>query len=199
MALLAMLHFDQAIKEAENLLSIYEAVRGGRGRRYQEVSLNRAAVVFAIAAWQTFIEEDVKSRLRRMEPDASRYGSPTDIKYLSARAEWRVVNARVLDVVQRFSSPTAENSRQVYLSVGHDPFQSWSWTVGQHSTTPAEASTRLNEWVTVRHAIAHGSNTLPEVGVLARTASGRPTLRKKNAEGCVSFVRRLAETTSKTS
>jgi hypothetical protein len=190
--------FERAIAEADHLLEFHGARRTGRGRRYNEVSLNRAAVVFAIGAWQTFVESSVDELLRRMKPSPKLYGSgATDPGFLAATAEWQVARSRVRDAVGRFNSPTAENARRLYGSVGHDPFGSWAWTKGTFVTTSADTAAKLSAWVLVRHAIAHGAQRLPDVAVLAKTADGTPTLHKKNASACVQFIRQLVDQTDR--
>jgi hypothetical protein len=67
--------------------------------------------------------------------------------------------------------------------------------------TPADAEQRIDEWLKVRHAIAHGHPTLPQVEALnaIRHSGGNPpadpTLRLVDAEQCVVFFRRLAKLT----
>jgi hypothetical protein len=60
--------------------------------------------------------------------------------------------------------------------------------------------TRLDEWLKVRHAIAHGHDELPVVAALESVrldgATSNPTIRLTDAEQCVSFTRRLVSLTS---
>ena len=72
--------------------------------------------------------------------------------------------------------------------------------VGPVTVRPDEAETKLNEWLKVRHAIAHGHESLPRVKVLqavrqAPNAANDPSLRLVDATQCLSLVRKLVEVT----
>jgi hypothetical protein len=68
-----------------------------------------------------------------------------------------------------------------------------SWRERKKDLTSANIRSRMNEWLKVRHAIAHGDE-LPAVSVLTATASGH-SLRRTNAESCVLFFSRAVEGT----
>lgn len=57
---------------------------------------------------------------------------------------------------------------------------------------PADTDRRINEWLRVRHAIAHGHAALPQVQALRavrlrRNPPDEPTLRLVDAEQCLAF------------
>lgn len=81
------------------------------------------------------------------------------------------------------------------LNVGFDPRPHWSWRSGRYAMAPDAASSRIDEWLRVRHTIAHGA-PLPPVSVIARTGSGTPTLTRDNAERCMTFFERLVAATT---
>lgn len=181
------------LEDARNLLLFHSSVRTGRGRRFREVSLNRAAVVLAIAAWQSFVESSVLHRLEALEPLADWYeAGGEDPRFKAAQADYARIRARVVSAVDRFSTPNAENVRSLFLTVGFDPYPHWDWSQSKLHITPESAVKRLNEWVKVRHAIAHGDPALPEVTVISRTSRGVPTLHKKDAQKCITLVNNLA-------
>ena len=195
MSLMTLLDFVHAVEQAENLLSIHEDIRTGPGRRYREVSLNRAAVVLAVAAWQAGVENDVDYRLGQMKPSLDGYDGQTDPKYRAALAQWRVLNAGTKNALRRYSSPTAEQTQALYLSVGYDPYPQWHWSTRGQPVTLETAITTLDAWVKVRNHIAHGNPSMPEVSVLSRTTKRKPTLRKKDAQSCIAFLQQLAKVT----
>ena len=86
-----------------------------------------------------------------------------------------------------FSTPNAENSRNLLLRVGFDPWPVWEVTDGRQKLSAAQTRARLNEWLQVRHALAHGGS-LPDVSVLDRTRSGATMLTRRCAERCNRFV-----------
>jgi hypothetical protein len=63
----AEFEFSRAMKDSENLLEAHKELRQGEGRRFREVSLNRAIVVLTVAAWQAFIQDLVIEILTTIE------------------------------------------------------------------------------------------------------------------------------------
>lgn len=65
---------------------------------------------------------------------------------------------------------------------------------------PHDVEARLDEWIRVRHAVAHGHATLPPVDALLtvrlKKSTGAPWLELQNAEQCVAFLNRLVRLTA---
>ena len=97
---------------------------------------------------------------------------------------YRVMKSTALNVRQNYSTPNAENSRNLLMTVGYDPWPAWAWPLANGSTQ--QAQTVMNQWLKVRHAIAHG-DSLHDVDVLATTRAGNKSLRRANAEECIGF------------
>jgi hypothetical protein len=200
LALFVGLKFDDAMKHCDNLVEVHQRVgSSGRGRRI-ETSVNRAVVVMAIASWQAVVQDMALFALDRSMPDQS------DPNYAFAR----LARGQVLGSVSRFSTPNGQNSRQLLQQVGFDPYPHWTWSVrGPGGQTvvlkPSQVERELNDWLQVRHAIAHG-DTIPDVQVLQavrRNTTKRqrtmaidgPTIRLVDARRCIAFIRKLAATT----
>ncbi len=189
--------FRRAIAHADNLVAVHRrAGTGARGRRVEEVSINRAVVVLTVATWQAVVQDLALACLTLSEPPA---GDP----FLPA---YKVIAGRVNVEVGAFSTPNAENSRKLLQGVGFDPRPHWTWTqrggggLGPVTLRPADVDSKLNQWLRVRHALAHGHEHLPSVDVLqvVRTATGPvtdPALRLVDAEQCLAFFRRLVRGT----
>ncbi len=100
-----------------------------------------------------------------------------------------------------FSTPNAENSRRVLIAVGFDPRPFWTWTLpGAKYWSTSAVTERLDQWLKVRHAIAHGHATLPHVGALSWVrenpgSADQPALRLPDAESCTRFITRLSHAT----
>ena len=171
----------------------------GRGRRDEEISINRAVVVLAIASWQAVVQDFTRACIDLSAPGPD---SPISTKTYS------VLAGRVLAEIAAFSTPNAENTRRLMTSAGYDPRPTWTWTqrggrgIGMVTWKPTHADQRINEWLKVRHAIAHGHETLPQVlalqAVRARPKNppADPVLRLVDAEQCLAFFRRLVRLTS---
>lgn len=192
-------NFRRATRHCDNLIAVHRGHGGpGQGRRDEEVSINRAVVVLAVASWQAVVQDYA---LACVDLSAPGPGSPL------SSATYAVLAGRVRKEVGDFATPNAENTRKLLLGAGFDPRPFWTWTQrggqarGMQTWSPADADRRINEWLQVRHAIAHGHAELPQVPALQavrlqpNNPSTNPTLRLVDAEQCLAFFRRLARLT----
>ncbi len=192
-------NFLRATRHCDNLIAIHRAHGGPQqGRRDREVSINRAVIVLAIAGWQAVVQDYA---LACVDLSAPGVGSP-----LSA-ASYAVLAGRIRKEVADFATPNAQNVRRLLLGAGFDPRPWWVWTQhggqgqGMQTWSPQDADRRIDEWLRVRHAIAHGHGVLPQVPALQavrlqpNNPPGDPPLRLVDAEQCLTFFRRLARLT----
>ncbi len=177
--------YRKSIVHAHNLVAIHKALNQGAGRRHREVSLNRAVVVVSVASWQAFNQDVTLMLIEDMRPKKDEYEKAAFFR--GAESDWRRRKAAVTEGVGRYQTPNAENTRKLLSLVGFDPWELWKWDEeSSHGNR-----TRLDEWLKVRHAIAHGG-PLPPVSVIGRKPKSRePTLRRKDAEECIEFFRQL--------
>ena len=191
-------NFDRAMNHCDNIVLVHRRNRAKEpGRRYQETSLDRGVVVLAVAAWQAAAQDMTTAILDTARPPASQ---PLD----RARFDASVGHAR--KAIGDFSTPNAANTRRLMVGAGFDPRPYWTWTAsgGRGRTRvdwmPEQADTRLDEWLKVRHAIAHGHDLLPVVNALQSVRIGKvtsnPTIRLVDAEQCASFLIRLVRLTA---
>jgi hypothetical protein len=101
------------------------------------------------------------------------------------------VEANLKQRIRRYSTPNGTNTIDLLHLVGYDVKEQWRWQHGPVAIHPAEAVKRLNAWVDVRHAIAHGDR-LPSLSVISTTNKSGPSVRLSNAESCLSFIEALA-------
>lgn len=195
----AYVSFESLLDNARSLIDIHGRLGKGRGRRHGEMALNRGAVVLAIAAWQTFVEQLARTILEILEAESGR-----DPKY-------RLIRAEVLRYIGRFNTPDSRNSVQLLASTGFNPKPYWRFAVRwpiahlrsgrvQHrlkAYDPEEACDELDAWLQVRHRIAHGGvfDRPMFQALLSGTARGMPSLQRKDAERCVAFIQQLASVT----
>lgn len=192
-------NFGRATLHCDNLITVHRGYGGtGRGRRAEEISVNRAVVVIAVASWQAVIQDYTLACLDLSVPQA---GSP-----LTATA-YSVITGPVRNAVGDFSTPNGQNTRRLMQSAGFDPWPTWTWLQhggrgrGMETWTPSDADRRIGDWLKVRHAIAHGEPTMPQVHGLEAVSEqpnnppSDPTLRLTDAERCLVFFRRLAKLT----
>lgn len=194
----AVNQFDNAITHCDNLVAVHRGHGGaGRGRRYQEVSIDRAVVVLAVAAWQAAVQDLTAALLDTARPAGP---APIDI------ARYDTLTGPARKAISDFATPNAENTQRLMISAGFDPRPLWTYTIpggrGRPRTTwtPHMVSVRLNEWLKIRHALAHGHDTLPVNQALLAVrnlgVTSSPTLRLRDAEGCIAFLNRLVRLTS---
>lgn len=152
-----------------------------------------------VAAWQAAIQDMVETLLVAGQPPA---GTGLGNYY-------NVTAGQVRNEVRKFSTPNAENTRKLMIPAGFDPRPHWTWTqmggrgVGPIVVTPQAACTRIDEWLRLRHDIAHGHAELTCVAALKAVrdnphppAGWAPTIRLVDAEQCMSFFRRLCRLTA---
>lgn len=178
----------RALGDPHQLIEIHRQLKEGTGRRTLELSLNRSVIVLSVAAWQAYIEEVARALLASL-------GTPIALTQegRTLSALWQARNEELDRSIHNYNSPNTENTVRLLASLGFNPKPHWTWGVGGGSVTPGQAGQRLNHWVKVRHAIAHGS-ALPDVPVLSKTKSGR-TVQLRDAETCLEFLQRLARHT----
>ncbi|MBT2516290.1 hypothetical protein J7E29_02480 [Streptomyces sp. ISL-90] len=190
-------NFDRALLHCDNIIEVHRGYGGGGvGRRIKETSLDRAVVVLAVAAWQAAVQDLTTAIVDTAAPTS---GGPVKL------ARYKASLGHAAKAIGDFATPNAENTRSLMRSVGFDPRPHWTYTIaggqGRQRTTwtPHMVDERLNQWLKVRHAIAHGHDELPVVDVLRSVrvdgASSNATIRLVDAQQCVSFVSRLVRLT----
>jgi hypothetical protein len=108
---------------------------------------------------------------------------------------WKLHRSTVLNRVKNYNTPNAENTRELLQLVGVDVKPYWSWECGRQLLTFQDVTTRLNGWLRVRHALAHGDAQLPNEAVLSGSKKGSGALRLEDAEECVNFFEKLGKQT----
>jgi hypothetical protein len=166
------------MRDPHNLIALHEHSTTGQGRRHRETTLNRAAVVLCVAAWQAFVEDTARAILDDL---AVPHGTPSYGPY-------KIVKALVSTSLGRFNTPNSRNSLALLNDLGFDSQPAWSFSMTRPNRqyAPATVGDEIDEWLAVRHAIAHGFDR-PEKQVLTGRANHRPSIRKTDAERCIGF------------
>lgn len=191
-------NFDRALKHCDNIIAVHRGHGGAsRGRRFQEASLNRAVIVLGVAAWQAAVQDLATAIL-----DTTRPAGPTALDI----ARHDTITGPVRKAIADFATPNAQNTRRLMVSAGFDPRPHWTYSSPggkgkpRISWVPAMVDSRLDEWLRVRHALAHGHDSLPVVqALLAVRRKGvlvDPTMQLEDAEDCIQFLNRLVRLTA---
>jgi hypothetical protein len=182
--------FKRAMTDPLNLALVHRERRPRRGPSGRAAphfaSLNRGIVVLTVAAWQAYVEALATEILDVISVPP---GEPGHRQHLNVRAD--VTNAR-----HNFSTPNAEGVRDLLMRVGFDPLPHWTWRWSTNDMTPQLAHERMNAWLRVRHAIAHGDPVLPEVDVLRGDPKGKRALSLERANACMKFFTWVADETT---
>ena len=163
------MHLDQLLDDARELDAIHSQLRTGNpGRQFGLASLNRAAVVISVSAWESYVEELMRECLQALCPPVPPMGN------------WPALNAFILGEVGRFNTPNAGNvANMINRCLGLiDVRISWVWK----NCTAAQAENLLDEALGHRHEIAHGVNP-------------RPVIHNAYSRWLPGFIRRLANRT----
>jgi len=162
-------HLDELLKDAEELDDAHTRLRTGNpGRQFGLASLNRAAVVLCVSAWESYIEELIRESLLVMRPTTGAMGV------------WSTHFASMSGHLGRFNTPNAENVRTLlHDALGlQDVRNSWAW----RNCTSQQAIQRLGAAMRQRHEIAHGVNP-------------RPVVHNHYSSQLPDFIRRLGRAT----
>ncbi len=141
-------HLEQLLLDADELDDAHGELRtGSAGRQYGLASLNRAAVVMSVSAWESYVEELMRESVQALRPPVPALGA------------WPALNAYAMGLLGNFNTPNAVNvERLIRNCLGLADVQlSWTW----QNCTSAQAVARLTEAMTYRHRIAHGVNPRP--------------------------------------
>ena len=160
------IHLRQLLLDALELDDAHSQLRtGGPGRQYGLASLNRAAVITSVSAWESYVEELMRESVQSLRPPAAPLGT------------WPALNAYVMGILGNFNTPNQNNVERLIRNCLGLPnvHHHWAW----QNCTPAQAVQRLSDAMTLRHQIAHGVNP-------------RPTVHHHYSSLLPDFIRRLA-------
>ncbi len=143
-------HLLKLLEDAEELEDAHSKLKTGNvGRQHGLGSVNRAAVIMCVSAWEAYVEELVRESLEAIRPAGPAMGV------------WPSLNATVRGQLGRFNTPNAEQVRLLFSdSIGlSDVRLAWNW----RNCPSQRAMERLGEVMTLRHQIAHGVNPRPTI------------------------------------
>lgn len=169
--------FQAAVADVNHLMEFHEEVGGtGAGKReYRLQSLNKSAIVLLCASWESYVEDvivecadaaileaDHPSKLPKATQQllaALIEREKHELAALSLAGDgWREkAREAILIEVRALNTPKPKQVDGLFATtLGiEDVSSSWSW----HRNRSGEPVERLNEFVTLRGAVAHGGVT----------------------------------------
>ena len=148
--------FLKQLEAVDQLIAIHGKMQAGKGRRHQQDALHKAGVVMTVAAWQAYIEKIVPEALSVIEADlADPAAVPPAPNW--ARHSFSLRRAAIEIQLKKFNTPNVANVRDLLDgSFGFKPWPYWVWHKGPRQWDEKKTRKRTEDWVTVRHTIAHG-------------------------------------------
>lgn len=189
--------FTQLIGYVDQLIHIHGRLQAGPGRRHEQDALHRAGVVMTVAAWESYIERLVMEGLGAIEHNAgvAAGAAPAAPVPAWARHAFALRRAEIANSVKRFNTPKDSSVRDLLLeSLEFNPWPHWNWHAGPRQWAEADMRRRVNEWMDVRHSVAHGF-ALPTNIQWIQDAHHRPRLTLGLLNECRAFFTHLAEQT----
>ena len=110
-----------------------------------------------VAAWQAYIEKIVSETLDVVQADIADPGAvPPAPNWASHSFQLR--RSAIERQVKQFNTPNAVNVRDLLdEAFGFLPWPHWTWQQGPRQWNDSTTRKRTDDWVKIRHTIAHGS------------------------------------------
>ncbi len=170
---LAAIAFQEAIKDAEELLRHFDRVNAKPPPPPNAEVLKRAGLIMALTAWETFVEDRAKEALDHRL--AAIKGSPVAA----------FVERKFTEEIKRLNNPTSEKTRKLFLDyIGVDVPTAWSWP----GVNQAKAQQLLDDLLSKRGTAAHRSDA-------TGPATQGHLVKRDDLEKAIKFLRLLVEKT----
>ena len=194
MASQALKDFETLMISVDDLIGIHGRVQTGKGRRHGQEALHKAGVVLTIAAWQSYIEKLCIEALAAIETNFTN-PPPSHAVPSWAKSSFYFRKPAVLQSVGSLNTPNTQNViRLLDYSFGCNPKADWVWNAPNRKWTSAQFCDRTDEWLRIRHTVAHG-NELPPNLPWIKNASGKPRLKLSLLEECKRHFDKMANLT----
>jgi RiboL-PSP-HEPN len=162
--------FELGIADAEDLLGCFDLLNSGEGRAPE--ALKRAALVMALTAWETYVEDRVKEHLSR------------SLLLLKDSHVGDYIFKKFDETIKGFHTPSGRKTQKLFLDfTGVDVTKNWVWNnvVDHH-----EVCKKLDSWIKVRGEAVHRS---------ALDKQGGHLVARKEMDKCINFLRELVRAT----
>ena len=187
--------FETLLGSVDQLIEIHSRLQVGAGRRHRQDALHRSGVVLTVAAWQAYVEKVSVDALNWIESQIAGPlpGAPPPPHW--ARASFAFRKPAVRKAIGDLNTPNTQNVRRLFeSSFGFDPRSCWVWQVSTRDWNAAAYSTRTDDWLRIRHTIAHGFD-LPDNMPWIKNSTGQARLTLGLLEECKKHFHRKARLT----
>jgi hypothetical protein len=169
----AKLAFDYSIKDAEELLALFDAINANPPPANAEV-LKRAGLVMALTAWETYVEDRITEAMNiRLGAVAGSYVGD-------------FIHKKLHQDLKQFHNPSSDKTKRLFLEyVGIDVTLGWTWA----NTDPERARKSLNDWISKRGDAVHRSKPINNGAPQAHL------IRRDDLEKVIRFIKELVKAT----
>lgn len=183
----ALTGFANLIAWVDQLANIHSKLGQNPGRRHNQEALYRAGVVMTMAAWESYVEDLLIEGFTAISP-------PTGAAS-GALSTWKLAQISAISAAKKFNTPNAKNVTELFQQhLGIDVASSWAVTASKKTYTSSDSQTRLNNWLDIRHKIAHGG-ALPTNLAWIKSPTGTPRLTLALMNDARHFTHELAKAT----
>ncbi|WP_147307419.1 HEPN domain-containing protein [Mesorhizobium denitrificans] len=146
--------YETLIGWVDQIFGIHGQLQQGRGRRHEQEALHRASVVLTVAAWESYVEKILQEALNAISVS---YQNTTPSAPQWSIHAFEMRRAQLNSEINKFNTPNSENVRRLFNdSLGFDPWPAWQWRQGRRNWASSAVRERINNWLNIRHSIAHG-------------------------------------------
>jgi hypothetical protein len=104
-----------------------------------------------VAAWESYVEGLLKESFKALQPNAG--------ASVGERSTWALANTAAHLATKKFNTPNAKNVADLFEEhLGIAVMAAWSVNTKTATYTSDQSKTRINQWLDIRHKIAHGGS-----------------------------------------
>lgn len=191
----SLAQFKDQVAFVEQLIAIHGKLQSGQGRRHEQEAIHRAGVVMMVAAWQSYVEKLIMEGVSSLELNAGLMATTTPPVPAWARHAFALRRAEIAIDVKKFNTPNDTGVRDLLMrGLEFNPWPIWCWHAGPRQWESKEIRDNLNNWVLIRHSVAHGF-PLPASIAWLKDSHGRARLTLSLLKECKRFFEHLVAQT----
>ncbi|MGY0564498.1 MAG: HEPN domain-containing protein [Paraglaciecola chathamensis] len=166
--------FEIGISDAQDLITYYDELNGVKDRSHPPEVLKRAALIMALTAWETYVE-DVAAELIN-----EKYGM------VMGSQLGNIVQRKLNDHLKVFNNPDSKKTKDLFLEFfGFDVTESWVW--GNYQTAQ-DSRAALNKWLKKRGEAVHRTQI---------NKQNPHIVKRDELDKCLRFFKELVDITDK--
>jgi hypothetical protein len=161
--------FEIAIRDVEDIFDIWDFINREHKDKNPE-SLKRSALVMALTAWETYVEDRFKELV------------DTNIMGIKGSPVYQYIDQKVNNDLRYFHTPNSKKVKDLFQPLlNEDITDYWQW----EGYEPSAAKKKLNEYIRLRGDVVHR----------AVTEKDQPhQVKKDELQKCIRFLKSLTKT-----